>query len=342
MTFTAPLVLLFIPVLFLPFIILGKRSSGGAFLFPSKSAIQYVGSPLKIIMVKVLPYLRLLSLVLLIIAFAGPQIKRSDPIRKAGIGVIVAIDCSSSMLAGDLKIDFETLAKEKLPKGTKSLSRLDAVKIVAKDFIAERADNLAGVVAFSAEAFVVCPLTFQHEWVESSIDRLEVGLIKDGTAIGSAIMSSVGALKDIEARSRIVVLLTDGINNFGSIPPLVAAEAARTLGIKIYTVGIVNSASGLTQTDESSGRKIYTGSEIDVDEPEMRKIAGMTGGEYFRAEDMRTLRESYAEIDRMEKTVIERGDYEDNLDIFEYFLHAALAFLFLEILLSHTLLRKIP
>ncbi len=342
MIFTSPLALLLIPILAAAFIFGARSVSGGAFLFPSRSAINYSGNPLKILIVKVLPYLRILSLFFIIVALSGPQIRRSDPVRKAGIAVIVAVDCSSSMLAGDIKIDFESMAAENLPKGLKSMSRLDAVKIVAKDFIEGRTDNLSGVVAFAAEAFIVCPLTFQHEWVINSIDRLEVGLIKDGTAVGSAIMSGIAALKDVEAKSRIIVLLTDGINNFGSVPPLVAAETARTLGVKIYTVGLVSGASGLSEAEDGFGRKVYTGSQIEVDEQEMRKIAAMTGGQYFRAVDMRTLRDSYEEIDRMEKTVIERGEYEDNLDIFEYFVHAALALLFLEIILSNTLLRKIP
>ena len=342
MTFTSPLILLLIPFLAVFFFTIRKISGTNAFLFPSRSAIQYTGNPIKIAAARALPYLRGLCLVLLIISFAGPQVKRTDPVRKAGIGVIVAIDCSSSMLEDDLKIDFETLAVEKLPKDTKNLKRVDAVKIVAEDFISERSDNLSGVVAFSAEAFLVCPLTFHHEWVKTAIERIEVGLIKDGTAIGSAIMSSIGALKDAEARSRIIVLLTDGINNFGSIPPLVAAEAARTLGIKIYTVGLVGQVGGLTETDPRSGRRIFTGTSIDVDETELRKIAGMTGGQYFRAEDMKTLRESYSEIDRLEKTVIERGEYEDNIDIFAYFVYAALGLLLIELFLSNTFLRKIP
>ncbi len=342
MTFTDPLLLAFIPVFIALFIYMRMKRRDGAFIFPSRKTIKYSGNPIKIGLARKLPYLRAAGFVFILFAIAGPELKVEERVRKAGIGVVMAIDCSSSMLVDDLRIDLETLAREDLPRGTRSLTRLDGVKMVARDFVSGRPDNLVGVVAFSAEAFLICPLTFHHEWVYDAIDRIQVGLIKDGTAIGSAIMSSLSTLRDLEAETRIIVLLTDGINNFGTIPPLVAAEVARTLGIKIYTVGLVGGSGGFLETDDGSGRRIFTRPAIEVDEDELRAIAAITGGQYFRAEDLRSLRESYKEIDRLERSKIERGEYHDNISVFHYFVYAALLCIVTESLLSRTILRKIP
>ena len=246
------------------------------------------------------------------------------------------------MVADDIKLGLEDMVKKDMLGKSRDITRIDAVKEVAADFINSRKDDIIGIVAFAADAFIVCPPTFDHEWLIQSLKRVKIGLIKDGTAIGSGILSSLNSLKDVKARSKAIVLLTDGINNFGRISPLVAAKAARALGIKIYAIGVVSKSEGLQEADDGSGRKVYKEVQIQVDEEELKKISKLTDGEYFRATDMSTLRESYKEIDRLEKASIEQKSFEEYVDVFQYFLFAALGLLLLEILLRNTFLRRIP
>jgi len=197
-------------------------------------------------------------------------------------------------------------------------------------------------VAFAAQAYTICPPTYDHAWLLNSLERINVGMIKDGTAIGSGILSSLDALKDIKARSKVVILLTDGINNFGEVPPLVAAGSARALGIKIYTIGIASRASAPFPTKDIYGKKIYQNIRIDLDEEALKKIARITGGSYYRAVNMATLKDSYREIDKLEKAVLKESAFNKNKDIFSMAAYAALLVLIFEIILGSTYLRKVP
>jgi Ca-activated chloride channel homolog len=340
--FKSPWVLFLIPVVLLFYFIKRRRLGGGFFVFPTRESIKDRGNFFKLWLVSNVVLARVLSLIFILLALADPVIREKEPIRKAGLAVILAIDCSSSMLAEDLKLDFQSMAREDVPKGTRNLRRIDGVKLVAKDFTEKREDNLTGVVAFAAEAFLVCPLTFHNKWVIDAINRVDVGLIKDATAIGSGMMAGLNSLKDMDARSRIIILLTDGINNYGSVPPLVAAKVARTLGVKVYTIGLVSNLEGFSPTEDRSGRRVFTGRRIDVDEDELKDIAELTGGKYFRAQDFSSLSESYKQIDLLEKTVMERGEYQEDVKCFSIFVYLAGFLLILEILISGLLLRKIP
>lgn len=342
MTFKSPLLLLLVPLFIFAVFLLRRMSSPRGFLFPTDEIIKRSRGGLKLWLVKNLVYLRILCILLVLVAMARPQVSREAPVKKMGIAVILAIDCSSTMLADDLQLDLQALREGNVKRGQKSIRRIDAVKSVAGDFVKARPDNLIGIVAFASEAFVICPLTFHHEWMLSTLDRVQVGLIKDGTAVGSGILSSLNTLRDSKAKSKVVILLTDGINNFGKIPPLVAAKAARAMGVKIYTVGLVSKGQELTAADDWSGRKVYKRKKIQVEEGDLREIAKLTGGKYYRATDLASLRNSYKEIDRLEKVSIEEKTYEEYVDIFQNFLFPALALLLLEILLSNTFLRKIP
>jgi len=342
MTFRDPWILLLILAYFFVIFIVAKRYKDTGFIFPTDELIKTFKGSLKLWLVKRIGYLRIICMVLVIFAMAGPQKTKETVIKKEGVSIILAIDCSSTMVANNLQLGLEDLVQMGEKGKSREIKRIDAVKEVAKDFISSRENDLIGIVAFASEAFIVSPLTFDYEWLAQSLQRVEVGMIKDGTAIGSGVLSSLNSLKDVKAKSKVIILLTDGINNFGRIPPLVAAKAARALGIKIYTIGVVSKGGGLQDADDGSGRKVFKRVAIDVDEEEMRKIAKLTDGKYFRATDMNTLRESYKEIDRLEKTGIEEKGYEEYVDIFQYFLFAALIFLLLDILLRNTFLRRIP
>ncbi|MBF0217874.1 MAG: VWA domain-containing protein, partial [Candidatus Omnitrophica bacterium] len=275
-------------------------------------------------------------------AAARPEVSTETVKEKEGIAIVVAIDTSSTMVSGGINLTFEDLSRRPETKGKNTLKRIDAVREVARDFIKERKDDIIGIVAFASEAFIVSPVTFDHDWLMASLDRVKVGIIKDGTAIGSGIMMSLNALKEVKAKEKVIVLLSDGINNYGKISPIVAAKAARALGIKIYTVGLVSGGDGLVALADGSGRKRLSGGNIGIDEKERKEISASTGGIYFRAKDLASLRESYSEINRLEVSGIEMKSYEERVDIFGFFLIPALIVIVLEIFLSNTFFRRLP
>lgn len=340
MTFKQPLFLVILPLFLLfAFAMIKNRKSAG-FIFPTSDVVKSFTGGLKARLAPKMIYLRAISIILIILALARPQIMEEEQIRKEGIAIMMAIDTSSTMLADDIHLSLEELAGRKNLKG-RNLTRIDAVKEVAAEFIASRGDDLMGIIAFAAEAFVVCPPTFDHEWLLESLEMIKVGLIKDGTAIGSGILASVNALKDVESKSKVIILLTDGINNFGKVPAPVAAKAARALGIKIYTIGVAGESSFRAAAD-GSGRKEYRQVGVSLDEDELKKIASSTGGEYYRVKNMSTLKESYKEIDKLERTGITEKGYESYQDMFNIFLIPGLILLLLELILSGTFLRRIP
>ncbi len=279
---------------------------------------------------------------MVIIALARPQSTEGERIRREGIAMVIAIDCSSTMLAEDLQLGALGLAPLVWEYSeVKRLNRIDAVKQVADDFIRSRPDDMIGIVIFAAQAYVICPPTFDRVWLEKSLERARVGMIKDATAIGSGILSSLESLKGVIARSKVVILLTDGINNFGEVPPLVAARAARALDIKIYTIGISSRGQTPYPTQDAYGKKTYQNIKIDINEKMLREIANITGGNYYSVNDLRALKNSYADIERLEKTTLEENAYKGRKDIFASFILGALAMLALEVILGNTYLRKI-
>jgi len=247
-----------------------------------------------------------------------------------GIDIVLAVDASSSMRA----MDFEL-------KGRR-VDRLEAVKNVVLDFIRERVNDKIGMIAFSGFAYTVCPLTLDYDWLIENLKRVEIGDIEDGTAIGSAISSSLNRLKETQAKSKIIVLLTDGVNNAGKIQPLTAAEAAKALGIKIYTIAAGTDGYVPYPVPAIGGRTVYRNVAIEVDEEILKEIARLTGGKYFRAADTESLKEIYDEIDALEKTRVEFTGLREYKELFPLFLWPALALLITEIILGNTILRKLP
>lgn len=343
MIFKDPWVLVFIPIFLLLSFFIRRHEADPGFLFPSGEALKMFRPTLREFFVSKLFLLRLLCVILLIFALARPQMSREYKTRRDAVGIVLTIDCSSTMLAEDLGLGPAGIARlTERPDPSKRFNRLDAVKQVAKEFVSNRPDDLIGLVAFAAEAFIACPITFDHEWLSQSIERMKVGYIKDGTAIGSGVLTSLNSLKDANVKSKVIVLLSDGINNAGTVPPLVAAKAARAVGVKIYTVGIVSRAQTPYPTIDQTGRKTYKNVRIDINETVLQKMAEITGGQYFRADDMQSLRKTYKEIDKLEKMTMEEKGYSENEDVFYLFLGAALAALLLEIILGNTVLRKVP
>ena len=345
MIFKHPLILAIIPLVFIWFVWLKARHSEPAFLFPTDDSIRSFGWSFRAWLSGKTAYLRLAALILIIIALARPQTVDEVTRRREGIAMMLAIDCSSTMLAEDLQLGSSGLLEvfeDNEAKKEKRLNRIDAVKGVARQFVKAEPNNMIGVIAFAAYAYVVCPPTFDQPWVLSSIDRIKVGMIKNETAIGSGILAGVNSLSQVKAKSKVIILLTDGDNNFGKVPPLVAAKVAKSLGVKIYTVGIVSKNVALYPTKDQEGHKTYEYVSITIDEDILRKIASVTGGLYYPVGTLSALEKSYSDIDKLEKTSLEQRQREDAEDRFTIFLGWAMFALLLDTLLSNTYLRKIP
>jgi Ca-activated chloride channel family protein len=280
------------------------------------------------------PYgLRLSAVILFMVALAGPRSVLQETVhRTEGVDIVLTIDASFSMLAEDFKI-----------KG-QATNRFDVVKNVVKEFIEQRTSDRIGLVIFGAQAYTVSPLTTDYAWLFTNLDRIKLGMIDgNATAIGSAVASSVGRLKDSEAKSRIIILLTDGESNAGKVSPVEAAAVARSLGIKIYTIGAGTDGFARTPVGQDPwGRMVYQQQKVTIDEETLRNVAEDTGGKYFRATDTQSLRDIYKEIDSLEKTKIEEYGYMEYQELFGYFLTAALWLVGLETILANTVFLKVP
>jgi Ca-activated chloride channel family protein len=303
----------------------------GSFRFSSQNLVKTLKPSLRVTLSRNLFYLRAVSLFLLILAAARPQstIERTK-IYVEGIDIVLAIDTSTSMRAMDFEI-----------KGRR-VDRLEVVKRVVADFIERRVNDRIGIVAFAALPYTVCPLTLDHDWLEKNLERIRIGMIEDGTAVGSAISSSLNRLKDTEAEEKTIILLTDGRNNAGRISPMVAAETAKTLGVRIYTIGAGTKGLAPYPVPDMFGNTVLRPIEIEIDEDLLKRIADTTGGKYYRATDTVSLQHIYEEIDKLEKAPIEETGYNQYNELFGIFLVPALALLLLEIILSNTFLRRIP
>lgn len=330
MTVKSPLILILL--LLLPLIyFLRKRQKEPALIFPSISLITPIKKTWKIKALQILGYLRLAIIGLFIIGLAGPRsVLEETEYKTEGIDIILAIDASGTMAAEDFTIN------------NKRYNRLEVVKDVVRDFISARQHDRIGLVAFSAMAYTASPLTTDYSWLKMNLDRIQLGLIEDGTAIGSAIASSLSRLKKSHAKSKVIILLTDGMNNAGKIDPLEAAQAARAFGVKIYTIGAGTKGYVPFPVIDMWGRKVYQKVQINIDEETLAKIAELTRGKYFRATDTNSLKNIYKEIDALEKVQIEQLEFKQYKELFFYFVLAGLFLLILELIVSHTLILKIP
>jgi len=272
--------------------------------------------------------LRLLVLVLLIVAMARPRSGVTyEDISSEGIDIVLTMDVSSSMLAEDLK---------------RGISRLEVAKKVVADFISRRKHDRIGLVAFAAKAITRCPPTLDYRILDSQIEQLQIGSIEDGTAIGVALASSANRLRNSKAKSRVIVLLTDGMNNRGEIDPLTAARVSEAQGLKVYTIGVGTRGTAPVPVKDAFGRTRYQQIPVEIDEKVLREIASMTGGKYYRAMDARELQNIYQQIDTLEKTKIEVREYKRFRELFALFLFPALGVFVLELFLAGTRFRTIP
>ena len=269
--------------------------------------------------------LRIVATALFLIALARPQsVSQGQNVNAEGIDIVLLLDISTSMLAEDFQPN-----------------RVGAAKEVAQRFIDGRTNDRIGLVIFAAQSFTQCPMTLDYRVLKNLLRQVQPGMVEDGTAIGMGIAQGVNRLKDSKAKSRVMILLTDGVNNRGEIDPLTAAQIAATFGIRIYTIGVGTEGEAPFPVQTPFGIR-YQNIPVDVDEPTLQKIAAITSGRYFRATNNQTLREIYKEIDQMEKSRIEVKSYRSYSELFPDWAGAGLALIIFEVLLSGTILRKLP
>lgn len=309
----------------------GKFGGTAAVTFSTTSMLAEIGSRQRNRAGALLAGLSYLALALFIIALARPQLGRvTTRVQATGVDIMLVLDVSRSMLAEDFTI------------GNSRANRIDTVKIVTEQFIRQRPNDRIGIVAFAGRPYLVSPLTLDHDWLIRNLERLRIGLVEDGTAIGSAIASAANRLKDKEAKTKLIVLLTDGDNNAGKVQPLTAAEAAKALGIRIYTIGAGTEGEAPFPLQNAFGRTVYRNVLVKFDEKTLSEIATITNGQYFRATDTNSLRKIFSEIDKMEKTKVEVERTAQYRDLFHYVLIPGITCLLLEILLSQTVWRRLP
>lgn len=271
--------------------------------------------------------LRCIALATLIVALARPQSAEHDTRTDAeGIDIVLAIDISGSMLARDFKPDRITAAKE-----------------VAGSFVADRYGDRIGLVVFAGEAFTQSPLTTDQSSLQTLLSRIRSGVIEDGTAIGNGLATAINRLRESDAKSKVVILLTDGVNNRGEIAPLTAAAIAQDYGIKVYTIGVGTMGEAPYPVFDQRGNLVQTvNMKVEIDEEMLRKIARQTGGEYFRATDKQTLQSIYDQINSMEKSRVEVSEFTILHEEYLVWVLAALAALLLEFIVSRLILKRIP
>jgi Ca-activated chloride channel family protein len=323
MTFAHPYLLLLILLLPMLAWFKGRRGSSPAFLYSSVKLVEGLTNVRRSRAGAILAALRWLALALCIVALAQPRFAKSTTeVKASGIDIVCALDLSGSMTTGDYVVNRQ------------QVSRIDMAKPVLAKFVEGRPNDRIGLVVFAAQAFIATPLTLDHEYLLENIDRLGIGTINsDATAIGDGITTALNRLRDLKAKSKIIVLMTDGGNNSGKIDPTTAAEAAKSLGVKIYTIGLGN-ADIVRQMGLPPG---YL-----PDEDALQKIADETGGKYYRADNAEKFQKIYAEIDKLEKTEASVKKYTQFTELFPWFVAAGLAVLLIELVLGQTAFRRLP
>ena len=332
MTFAHPyfllLLLLLLPLAWLK----GKRGVPPAFVYSSVQLVRGMQNITRSRPGGFLMSLRWVVLALFIVALAQPRLTKSQTTVKAsGVDVVVAMDLSGSMISEDFVVRGERV------------NRFNMARAVLKGFIDKRPNDRIGLVLFASQAYIATPLTLDHDFLHENLDRLEIGAIEqNSTAIGDGLGTAVNRLRDLKSKSKIVILMTDGQNNSGKLDPLLAAEAAAAVKVKVYTVGIGERGQAPMPGRDMFGRKIYQMVPVDVDEDTLQKIAAKTGGKYYRADNAEKFQQIYEEIDKLEKTEAVINKYTEFKELFPWLVAAGLALLLIELVLGQTAFRRLP
>ncbi len=309
----------------------GRRRRPAAVAFPDVSALKALGARPGRRGVALRGVLRFVTLASLIAAVARPQVVHSrHQVEASGVDMMLALDISGSMAAMDLELDGQLA------------DRLSVVKSVVHEFIERRPSDRIGLVGFAAGGYLVSPLTLDHGWLHDNLDRLQLGLVPDGTAIGSALATSVNRLREEDAKSKVVVLLTDGVNNAGAVQPELAAEAAAAEGVKVHTIAVGTEGRAPIPVRQRDGRTEVVMADVEIDEATLQDIAETTGGRFFRAVDAEGLQAIYAEIDALEKTTRVVETIEDAQERFVLFALLGLSLMAAELLTLPALRRALP
>jgi Ca-activated chloride channel homolog len=309
----------------------GRRGPVAAIEFSDVTLAREVSRAARSRVGKWLKFLPILAAALMIVGLARPQRQDSRvEVTANGIDIVLGLDVSGSMQALDFMVD------------GRRLNRIAIVRRVVSKFIEERPNDRIGLVAFAGAPYLVSPLTLDHDWLLQNLERVDVGGVDDGTAIGSAIAAAVNHLRETRAKSKVVILLTDGVNNTGKIAPIAAAEAAQALGVKVYTIGVgVRGEAPIPVIDEAGKSRIIM-ARVDVDEKTLQTVADLTGGRFYRATDTDSLRKIYDQINTFEKSAQTVQKFEHVEELYAWALMPALALLALSLVLQLTWFRRLP
>jgi Ca-activated chloride channel family protein len=340
LTFAQPWLLLLLLAIPLLAYWRGKAGPAAALTFSSTTALRSIGKSSAARAGRFLRSLFLISLAILIIAMARPQLGKSlTQVEASGIDIMVVLDVSGSMLTKDFTV------------GGESATRIEAIREVTRKFIEGRPNDRIGIIAFAGRPYVVSPMTLDHDWLIKNLDRVRIGLVEDGTAIGSAIAAAANRLNDKHSKSRVIVLLTDGENNTGKIPPNTAAEAVKALKIKFYAVGagingvaptpVFNPQNGKPLTD-MFGNVVYQNQRVHFNEAGLKEVAKIADGQFFRATDTKSLEQIFGDIDQLEKTTVSVKKYQQYRDLFPGLIMAGCGLFIAQILLAQTIWKKLP
>jgi Ca-activated chloride channel family protein len=317
----------------LPLVILwrGRRGPVAAVEYSDVSLARDVARRTRSRIGGVVWLLPIVAAALLVVGLARPQRTHSrTEVTANGIDIVLGLDVSGSMQALDFTVD------------NYRVNRIAVVKSVVSKFIDERPNDRIGLIAFAAAPYIVSPLTLDHDWLLQNLERINVGIGDDGTAIGSAIAAAVNHLRTTTAKSKVVILLTDGVNNSGKISPLAAAEAARALGVRVYTIGVGVRGKAPIPVRDEAGRVHVIMANVDVDEKTLQAVANETGGQFYRATDTNSLQKIYEQINRYETSAQTIQKFEHVEELYRWPLFPSLGFLGLGVLLQQTRFRRLP
>jgi Ca-activated chloride channel homolog len=340
LTFAHPWLLLLLLAIPLLAYFRGRSGPTAALTFSSTSALRSLGKTSAARVGRFLRGLLLLGLALFGIAMARPQLGTSlTQVEASGIDIMLVLDVSQSMLTKDFSV------------GGDQATRIEAIREVTRQFIEARPNDRIGIIAFAGHPYVISPMTLDHDWLLQNLERVRTGLGEDGTAIGSAIASAANRLSDKHSKSRVIVLLTDGENNAGKIPPTTAAEAVKALQIRFYAIGagingvapapVFNPRTGKPYTD-MFGNIMYQNQRVEFNETGLKEVAKIADGQFFRATDTKSLEQIFRDIDKLEKTTVAVKKYQQYRDLFPACIMAGCGVLVAQILLSQTIWKKLP